>query len=93
VTRLRTVSLVNLCIVWSHILAQDRLLVDTGSATTWVGANNNYVKTKSSVKTKESVVSIAPHGLISQLKLILVRQNVTYGSGFFTGKFTSQEPI
>jgi hypothetical protein len=30
---------------------------------------------------------------MTQLKLNLVRQNVTYGNGFFTGKFTSQEPI
>jgi hypothetical protein len=43
----------------SYILAQDQLLLDSGSATTWVGANKPYVKTKSSVKTKDSGVSIA----------------------------------
>ncbi len=44
----------------AYILAQDQLLLDSGSALTWVGANNkSYVKTKTSVKTKESVVSIA----------------------------------
>lgn len=31
-----------------------QLLVDSGSALTWVGGNKPYVKTKSSVKTKES---------------------------------------
>jgi hypothetical protein len=77
----------------SYILAQDQLLVDSGSAITWVGANKNYVETKSSVKTKDSVVSIASHGLITQLKRNLVHQNTTYSSGFFTGKLTSQEPI
>jgi cathepsin E len=45
----------------SYILAQDRLILDSGSATTWVGANKPYVETKSSVKTKNRVVSIASH--------------------------------
>jgi hypothetical protein len=77
----------------SYILAQDRLIVDSGTALTWVGANNPYVETKSSVKTEDSAVSIASHGLMTQLKLNLVRQNITYSKGFFTGKSTSQEPI
>ena len=77
----------------TYILAQDRLLVDPGSAITWIGANKHYVKTKTSVKTKESVVCISSHVLISQLKLNVVRQNITYSNGFFTGKFTSQELI
>lgn len=76
-----------------YILAKDRLIVDSGSALTWVGANKPYVKTKSSVKTKDSAVSIASHGLMTQLKLNLVRQNITYSSGFFTGKLTLQGPI
>jgi hypothetical protein len=75
----------------SYILAQDQLLVDSGSALTWLGANGKtYVKTKSSVKTKESVVSIASHGLMTHLELNLVCQNTTYSNGFLTGKFTSQ---
>jgi hypothetical protein len=76
----------------SYILAQDQLLVDSGSAITWVGANKHYVETKSSVKTKNSVVSIASHKLMTQLKPRLVRQNIAYNIGSFTGKFTSQEP-
>ncbi|KAI0279620.1 acid protease [Russula aff. rugulosa BPL654] len=35
--------------------ANYQLLVDSGSAITWVGANKHYVETKSSVKTKNSV--------------------------------------
>ena len=30
---------------------------------------------------------------MTQLKLNLVRQNITYSNGFFTGMFTSQKPI
>jgi hypothetical protein len=79
-----------------YILAQDRLLVDTGSAITWVGANpaNPYVVTKSSVKTKDSGVSVMSYGLTTQLKVDdPVRQNITYSNGFFAGKFASQEHI
>lgn len=75
----------------SYILAQDRLLLDSGSALTWVGSGKSYVKTMSSVETKDSAVSIT--SLMTQLKLNLVRQNITYSNGFFTGRFTSQEPI
>ena len=50
----------------SYTLTQDRLLVDSGSAVTWVGADKHYVKTKSSVNTKMSVVSIAPHRLMTK---------------------------
>ena len=49
----------------SYILTQDQLLLDSGSALTWVGANKSYVRTKSSVKTKDSVVSIASHELMT----------------------------
>ena len=94
VIRLQAVSLGKfLPRIVSYILAQDRLLLDTGSAITWVGANKPYVPTKNSVKTKESAVCIASHRLMTQLKLNLVRQNITYSNGFFTGMFTSQEPI
>ena len=71
----------------SYILSKDQLLVDSGSAITWVGANKHYVETTSSVKTKESVVSIRPHD--PSLKLNPVRQDITYSNGFFKGKFTS----
>jgi hypothetical protein len=56
----------------SYILAQDRLLVDSRSSFTWVGANKAYVGTKNSVKTKDTVVSIASYGLMTQLKSELV---------------------
>jgi cathepsin E len=36
----------------------DNLVVDTGSANTWVGAGKAYVKTNTSVETYNSVVSI-----------------------------------
>ncbi len=36
----------------------DSLIVDTGSAITWVGANASYVKTSTSVNTSETVVSV-----------------------------------
>ena len=79
----------------SYTLTQDRLLVDSGSAMTWVGADKHrdYVKTKNSVNTKMSVVSIAPHRLMTKLKLNLVCQNITYDNGFFNGNFTLQEPV
>ena len=76
-----------------YILSKDQLLLDSGSALTWVGANKPYVKTKSSVKTKDTAVSIASLGLMTQLKLNFVRQNITYSNGFFSGKLTSQGPI
>ena len=43
--------------VVSYILILDQLLVDTGSANTWVGAKS-YVVTNSSMKTSDSFVSI-----------------------------------
>ena len=42
----------------SYIFILDQLLVDTGSANTWVGANKSYVITNSSMKTSDSYVSI-----------------------------------
>jgi hypothetical protein len=48
----------------SYILILDQLLVDTGSANTWVGANKSYVITNSSMKTSDSFVSIMScHGI------------------------------
>lgn len=77
----------------SHILAQDQLLVDSGSAITWVGANKSYVETKCSVKTKDFAVCIVSHILMTRLKRNLVHQNIAYSRGNFTGKFTLQEFI
>jgi cathepsin E len=42
----------------SYIPILDQLIIDTGSANTWVGANQAYQVTKSSQKTTDSVVSI-----------------------------------
>jgi cathepsin E len=54
----------------------DDLIVDTGSSNTWVGAKAPYVKTKTSVNTYKSVVSIALiPGSLDQLK------PKTYGLG------------
>jgi hypothetical protein len=36
----------------------DKLIMDTGSGNTWVGAEQEYVKTNTSVETYNSVVSI-----------------------------------
>jgi hypothetical protein len=36
----------------------DSIIVDTGSANTWVGANTHYVKTNTSVNTSDTVVSV-----------------------------------
>ena len=68
------------------------LIVDTGSSNTWVGANQPYVNTSSSVDTGAEVV-----GLIAQFStyvgksrlttvLLSVLQEVFYGSGFFFGE-------
>ena len=42
----------------SYMHISDNLLVDTSSANTWVGANQPYIPTKTSMKTNDSVVSI-----------------------------------
>jgi cathepsin E len=58
----------------------DTLLVDTGSSNTWVGAGKAYVKTKTSVETSNSVVSIvfclasANQRLCFRIKLMAARQ-------------------
>jgi hypothetical protein len=42
----------------SYMPNLDNLILDTASANTWVGANQSYIMTSSSVKTGDSVVSI-----------------------------------
>jgi cathepsin E len=48
-----------------HMPILDNLLVDTGSSNTWLGANNPYVQTKTSVKTDDFVVSIVSRGFLA----------------------------
>jgi cathepsin E len=43
---------------YSHMPISDNLVLDTGSANTWVGANKKYQVTSSSVKTGDFVVRI-----------------------------------
>ena len=51
--------------VASYMHALDTLIVDTGSSTTWVGANKSYVETSTTVKTGElEVSSVATLGLL-----------------------------
>jgi hypothetical protein len=51
---------------YMHML--DTLIVDTGSSTTWVGANKSYEETSTTVQTSELEVSIvATLGLLEQL--------------------------
>ena len=71
----------------SYILILDQLVVDTGSSNIWVGANKSYIKTKTSIKTSDSFVSIVSRdGFLRQLKLKLMAQNITYGSAQVNGK-------
>jgi hypothetical protein len=49
---------VDFCLAIPYMPILDNLIIDTGSSNTWVGADKPYVKTKSSVKTSDSVVSI-----------------------------------
>jgi cathepsin E len=66
----------------------DSLIVDTGSANTWVGANAPYVRTNTSVNISETVVSVMsyPDRWTSSNQKPM-DQNVKYGSGSFQGKF------
>lgn len=51
--------------VASYMHALDTLIVDTGSSTTWVGANKSYVETSTTVKTGElEVSSVATLGFL-----------------------------
>ena len=67
------------------------LIVDTGSSNTWVGANQPYVNTSSSVDTGAEVVRL-PAQLSTHVGkwltsvLLSVLQEVFYGSGFFFGE-------
>ena len=93
VNQLRTVSLVNICpaqSLVSYYLSQDQLGVHSKTAITWVGAIRPFVKTKSSVNTSISVVSIVSHRLKTQFKLNPVRQKISDRYPYFAGKFTSQ---
>jgi cathepsin E len=45
-------------ISYSYMPISDNLILDTGSANTWVGANKEYQVTSSSVKTGDFVVRI-----------------------------------
>jgi hypothetical protein len=47
----------------------DNLMIDTGSATTWLGRNKTYEKTKTSVETGNFFVSIVRCGFLAQLTL------------------------
>ncbi len=42
----------------SYISISDDLIIDTGSSNTWLGANQHYKKTDTSVKTGNKVVSV-----------------------------------
>jgi cathepsin E len=70
----------------SYTYFVDTLIVDTGSSNTWIGAEKHYVKTKTSVQTRDSVVSVLS---LSNLWAKLYRscQSVSYGTGLFFGKF------
>jgi hypothetical protein len=63
-----------LSLIASYIAVLDSLIVDTGSAVTWVGANTPYQTTNTSVNASESVVSI-----LSYLSC-WTRLNQAYGS-------------
>ncbi len=49
----------------SHTSVLDNLIVDTGSANTWVGAHKPYKKSCTSVKTGNSVVNVMSHGFLA----------------------------
>jgi cathepsin E len=72
----------------SYMPILDNLAVDTATANTWVGANQPYTMTSTSVETSDSVVSIVlrADGFLVKLELKLMNQKVTYGSGFFEGQ-------
>jgi hypothetical protein len=70
------------------------LLIDSGSAITFVGANHSYVPTSTTVNTTVEVVSIVVKlELLRQHKLKLMDQDVNYGSGFMRGKSSCTGPI
>lgn len=72
----------------------DTLLVDSGSAITFVGANASYVTTNTSVKTSAKLVSIVIKlKLLQQHKLKLMDQDVIYGTGYMHGKSSCMSPI
>jgi cathepsin E len=83
-------SCVDFCLAYSLLYGPflDSLIVDTGSADTWVGANARYVRTNTSVETADFIVSVTSHPdrwTSSNQKPI--NQGVRYGGGAFRGKF------
>jgi cathepsin E len=70
-----------------YIGHSDRLIVDTGSSNTWVGANAPYVKTNTSVNTSDLVVSISSYPISGPAQTKNLYQGVQYGSALFAGKF------
>lgn len=67
----------------------DSLIVDTGRAVTWVGANAPYKITNTSVNASESVVSILSYSDCWTSSTKLVDQMEMGDTFFFEGKFTS----
>ena len=66
----------------------DNLIVDTGSANTWVGANAPYVRTNTSVNISETVVSVMSYpDRWTSSKQKPMDQYMRYDSGSFQGTF------
>jgi hypothetical protein len=64
------------------------------SSNTWVGAGKDYVKTNTSHKTTNKVVSGLEFVFMRNLCVeSLNQQKVRYGSGTFSGKFLLGSPI
>ena len=64
------------------------------SSNTWVGANKAYVPTKTSHNTTNKVVGGLEFVFMYNLCFdSLNQQKVSYGSGFFKGKFLLGSPI
>lgn len=53
----------------SYIPNLDNLIIDTAGANTWVGAEQSYKITSSSVKTNDTVVRIVSHAAFARLKI------------------------
>jgi hypothetical protein len=84
------VSHINSCLAYVSVLYKpisDNFIVDTGSANTWLGANQPYHETDSTRKTYDLLVRIiiSRFLFLAQLELKFVNQSVNYGSGFVRG--------
>ena len=66
----------------------DNLIVDTGSANLWVGADprNPYVRTPSSSDTGNKLVNVQSSWAIIPLITIVNIKAIPYGSGMVTGE-------